>query len=200
VIVGISGGSGSGKTTFARLLRESIGIERCSLVQQDSYYHDHSDRFDHDGGSVNFDHPDAIDFALVSCHLAELRAGRSVSIPVYDFASHRRLETTQSIDARSVILVEGMLVLSQEAVRDQLDVKVFIDASEETRLLRRLSRDAVDRGRDPVGVRRQFKEHVKPMHDLFVEPSRIYADVVYSGEASMQKNIRDFVQLLGGEL
>jgi uridine kinase len=200
VIVGISGGSGSGKTTFARLLQESIGIERCSLVQQDSYYHDQGDRFDHDGGSVNFDHPDAIDFALISMHLAELKAGRSVSIPVYDFASHRRLETTRPVDACLLILVEGMLVLSQEAVREQLDLKVFIDAPEEVRLSRRLSRDAVDRGRDPVGVRRQFIEHVKPMHDLFVEPSKSYADVLYSGVEPMEKNVRDFIRLINAEM
>jgi len=107
VIVGIAGGSGSGKTTFAGLLQESIGIERCSLMQQDSYYHDHSHRFDQDGGSVNFDHPDAVDFALLSQHLEELRGGRSVNIPVYDFASHRRLATTQTLFARPIILGEG---------------------------------------------------------------------------------------------
>jgi len=138
VILGISGGSGSGKTAFARAVQEKLGTERCSLLQQDAYYHDHSDRFDYDGGSVNFDHPDAIDFALLAQHLEELRAGRSVEIPVYDFATHRRLETTQTLHVRPFVLVEGMLIFSQQVVRESLDVKVFIAASEKTRLRRRL--------------------------------------------------------------
>jgi uridine kinase len=179
------------------VLQESLGIDTCSLIPQDSYYHDHSDRFDYDGGSVNFDHPDAIDFALLSRHLEQLRAGMSVRIPVYDFATHRRLETSQALDARPLILVEGMLILANEAVRERLDVKVFIEAPEEVRLSRRLSRDAVHRGRDPAGVKRQFAEHVKPMHDLFVEPSKMYADRVYSGEEDTEESIRDFLGKIG---
>lgn len=200
MILGISGGSGSGKTAFARAVQEKLGTERCSLLQQDAYYHDHSDRFDYDGGSVNFDHPDAIDFALLAQHLEELRAGRSVEIPVYDFATHRRLETTQTLHVRPFVLVEGMLIFSQQVVRESLDVKVFIDASEKTRLRRRLSRDALERGRDPFGVERQFAEHVKPMHDLFVEPSKAYADQVYSGEGLMEPHIRDFLRQLGNAI
>jgi uridine kinase len=200
VNIGISGGSGSGKTTFARLLQEALGIASCSLLQQDSYYHDHSERFDYDGGSVNFDHPDAIDFALLSRHLEELRAGRPVTIPVYDFATHRRLKTADTLHARPLILIEGMLILSQRAVRERLDIKVFIDAPEDVRLSRRLSRDALDRGRDPAGVKRQFVEHVKPMHDLFVEPSKCYADLVYSGEGVMEANVRDFLSQIGWKI
>ena len=200
MIVAICGGSGSGKTTFAGRLQKRLGEGRCSLLQQDSYYRDHSDRFDYDGGSINFDHPGAIDFALLSQHLAELREGRSVSTPVYDFATHRRLEATVTVPARPLIVVEGMLILSQRAVREHFDVKVFIDAPENVRLSRRLSRDARDRGRDAAGVKRQFEEHVKPMHDLFVEPSRAHADMVYSGEAVMENNIRDFVQQVGWEI
>jgi uridine kinase len=197
VIVGISGGSGSGKTTFALLLHDVVGGEFCSLVQQDWYYHDRSDRFDYDGGSINFDHPSAIDFVLLSQHLEELKAGGSVAIPIYDYATHRRLETTQTVDARPLLVVEGMLILSQKAVRERLDIKVFIDAPEEVRLSRRLSRDALDRGRDPIGVKRQFTEHVKPMHDLFVEPSKSYADLVYSGEDVIETNVRDFLRQIG---
>jgi len=200
MIIGISGGSGSGKTTFALLLQKLLGKGRCSLLQQDSYYHDHSDVFDYDGGSVNFDHPDAIDFALLVQHLEELRAGRSVEIPVYDFAAHRRLEITQTLNARPFVLVEGMLIYSQQELREILNVKVFIDASENTRLRRRLSRDALERGRDPSGVQRQFAEHVKPMHDLFVEPSKAYADQLYSGEGLMEPNIRDFLRQLGNAI
>jgi uridine kinase len=178
-------------------LQKWLGEGRCSLLQQDSYYHDRSDRFDYDGGSINFDHPDAIDFSLLSRHLAELKAGRSVSTPVYDFATHRRLEATVTVPARPTILVEGMLILSQDAVRASLDIGVFMDAPEDVRLSRRLARDAHERGRDPAGVKRQFDEHVKPMHDLFVEPSKVHADVVYSGQAVMERNIRDFIRQVG---
>jgi uridine kinase len=197
VIVGIAGGSGSGKTTFARLLQESVGIETCCLLQQDAYYHDHGDRFDYDGGRVNFDHPNAIDFALLSQHLAALRAGASVSIPIYDFATHRRLETTRTLPARPLILVEGLLILSREAIRESLDVKVFIDAPEDVRRARRLSRDALHRGRDPAGVENQFTEQVKPMHDRFVEPSKAHADKVYSGQRAVEANVRDFLRQIG---
>jgi len=182
------------------MLRESLGTGRCLLLQQDSYYYDNSDRFDHDGGRINFDHPDAIDFALLSQHLWELKSGRSVRVPLYDFVTHRRLEQTETLHVRPLILVEGMLILSQKAVRERLDIKVFIDAPEDVRLSRRLSRDALDRGRDPVGVKRQFTEHVKPMHDLFVEPSKGHADLVYSGEGAMEVNVRDFLGQIGGKI
>ena len=196
-IIGIAGGSGSGKTTFALLLRDLLGTERCSILHQDSYYHDRSRDFDHDGGSLNFDHPDAIDFALLSRHLEQLKAGRSIAVPVYDYVTHRRLDRTETLDATPWIVLEGLLVLSQPAVRESLDRKVFIDAPEQVRLARRMARDARERGRAPAAVEQQFLAHVKPMHDQFVEPSRQYADWVYSGVGVMDSNIHDLLVRIG---
>ncbi|WP_295438985.1 uridine kinase [uncultured Thiodictyon sp.] len=199
-IIGIAGGSGSGKTTFALMLQERVGRERCAILQQDAYYHDRSREFDHDGGSVNFDHPDAIDFALLSRHLEELKAGRPVAVPVYDYATHRRLERTVVLAACPWMVVEGMLVLADQRVRAICDTKVFIDAPEPLRFARRLARDARERGRDRAGVEQQFLAHVKPMHDQFVEPSRQYADKVYSGAGALHSSIRDLLVQIGGVL
>jgi uridine kinase len=140
---------------------------------------------------VNFDHPDAIDFALLVDHLKELKGGRSVGVPVYDYGTHRRLADTDLLEARPIILVEGMLVLSSEELRPYLDLKIFVDAAEQVRLARRRQRDTRERGRDRVGVERQFAEQVKPMHDLFVEPSKSFADRVYSGEGPMESQVHD---------
>jgi uridine kinase len=192
-IIGIAGGSGSGKTRFALLLRAALGPARCAILHQDSYYRDQSDAFDCDGGNVNFDHPDAIDFSLLAAQLDEVRTGRPIAVPVYDFHTHKRLPHTQTFDACPVIVVEGLLILAHPLVRAICDTKVFIETSEPVRFARRLSRDARERGRDAAGVEQQFLAQVKPMHDQFVEPSKQYADKVYSGEATMESSIHDLV-------
>jgi uridine kinase len=196
-IIGIAGGSGSGKTTFALLLQDLLGKGHCAILHQDAYYHDQSHAFDRDGGNVNFDHPDAIDFELMTSHLQELKAGRPIAVPVYDYETHRRLSRTTPLAASPLIVVEGMLILSQRSIRELLNVKVFIAAPEQVRLARRLSRDARERGRDPAGIEQQFLSHVKPMHDRFVEPSRQYADAVYSGEETMDDQIRHLITRIG---
>lgn len=196
-IIGIAGGSGSGKTTFALLLRDTLGMTRCAVLHQDSYYCDQTAAFDRDGGRVNFDHPDAIDFTLLDRHLAELQAGRPVEVPVYDYETHRRLNKTDSLAAAPVIIAEGMLLLSHRKIRERFDARVFIDAPEPVRFARRLSRDTRERGREPAGIERQFLAQVKPMHDRFVEPSKQYADVVYSGQGALDASIRDLLARLG---
>ncbi|MBS1985708.1 MAG: uridine kinase [Bdellovibrionales bacterium] len=192
-IIGISGGSCSGKTTLAQQWLQFLGPSRCGLVFQDSYYIDQSHRFKEDGGEVNFDHPDSLEFSLLATHLQALRAGESVAIPIYDFVTHKRVPQTQRQEPHAVILVDGTLILSQPSVRACLDGSVFVDASEELRFTRRKTRDVRERGRDIEGVIRQFQNHVKPMHDLFVEPSRQFATQVYPGDT---RDNAQFLELL----
>mgnify|MGYP003639227816 CR=1 FL=1 len=179
-IIGVAGGSGSGKTYFARALHTKLGAVCSSIIYQDNYYIDQSAKFDHDGGSVNFDHPDSLDFDLLAQHLKMLKAGKDIEIPVYDFVTHSRQNKTIPQSPQKVILVDGILLLSQPHVRKHFDLSVFVDTPEQLRYDRRLSRDVEERGRTPEGVRAQFEKQVKPMHDLFVQPSLEHADHVVS--------------------
>ncbi|QVL47488.1 MAG: uridine kinase [Thiocapsa sp.] len=196
-LIGIAGGSGSGKTTFARLLHEKLGDEHCAILYQDAYYRDQSLAFARDDGQVNFDHPDAVDFDLLTRHLARVKAGQAIPVPVYDYVTHCRLDRTETLQARPWIIVEGILVLSDPVLREHLDVTVFIETPEAVRLARRRVRDARERGRDAASVERQFHAQVKPMHDAYVEPSRCYADRVYSGEGALDAPVRDLMAWLG---
>ena len=172
IIVGVAGGSGSGKTTFARRLKESLGEDHCDILAQDSYYIDQSHRFDHDGGSVNFDHPSAIDFNLLASHMSELKKRFDVNVPIYDFATHKRKDDTHEFSPKKIILIDGILLYSQDVVLKELDHKLYVDCPEDLRFKRRLNRDVKERGRTPEGVKSQFFSQVKPMHDEFVEPSK----------------------------
>lgn len=175
IIVGVAGGSGSGKTTFAKRLLLKLGHENCAIIGQDSYYIDQSHRFDRDGGAVNFDHPSAIDFQLLEKHLIALNSGQSIEVPIYDFATHKRLPETVKVLPHPIILVDGILILSQENVRSHFDYAIFIDTPEDLRFARRLKRDVEERGRTKDGVTAQFFGQVKPMHDQFVEPSKHFS-------------------------
>lgn len=177
-IIAITGGSGSGKTTFARDLLCELGDDSCGLMYQDSYYIDQSSKFDCDGGAVNFDHPDALDFKLMADHFKRLKLGEDVDIPIYDFATHSRSKEVREFKNKKIILVDGILILSQELLRPFFDWAIFIDCPEYLRYERRLSRDVLERGRTAEGVKAQFDAQVKPMHDLYVEPSRKFASRV----------------------
>lgn len=178
-IIGIAGGSGSGKTTFAQRLRERLGPDNSEVLGQDSYYIDQSHRFDHDGGSVNFDHPDSLEFSLMATHLKALKKGEEIEVPLYDFATHQRLKKTEKMSPKKIIFVDGILIFSRPEVLACLDHKIFIDCEEDLRFERRLNRDVKERGRTPGGVRNQFYSQVKPMHDQFVAPSKEFAcDIV----------------------
>ncbi|PIP88547.1 MAG: uridine kinase [Bdellovibrionales bacterium CG12_big_fil_rev_8_21_14_0_65_38_15] len=175
-IIGVAGGSGSGKTYLARALHQKLGDKISAIIYQDNYYIDQSARFDHDGGSVNFDHPDSLDFDLLAVHLDNLKNGNVIEIPVYDFVTHTRQAKTIKQKPQKVILVDGILLLSQPHVRKHFDISIFVDTTEQLRFERRLKRDVEERGRTPEGVKAQFEKQVKPMHDQFVQPSMEHAD------------------------
>lgn len=177
-ILGVAGGSGSGKTTFVKCLVDSLK-EDCILIAQDNYYHDQSDKFDHDGGCVNFDHPDSIDFTLMQSHLKDLKEGKTINCPRYDFTTHKRSTECDTLTPKRIIIIDGILLFSSSEIVEMLDHKVYVDCEEELRFKRRLKRDVEERGRTADGVHNQFYKQVKPMHDEFVEPSQRFAcDIV----------------------
>lgn len=195
-IVGVAGGSGSGKTYFATAIRERLGPSMCSLIYQDNFYFDQSSRFDFDGGSVNFDHPDSIDFASLAKCLRELKEGRSTQIPVYDFATHSRLSLTVTIYPSPIVLVDGILIFHAAEVRELFNDLVFFDTPEELRYKRRLERDVNERGRTAEGVRTQYYKHVKPMHDQFVQPSKKFATSVFADIGEYDQILKNYCEKL----
>jgi len=178
VALGVAGGTGSGKTTVARSILEAVGADRIAFLAQDNYYRDVVWRDAEHLQGHNFDHPDALDTELMVRHLAELKAGRAIDLPIYDFVRHRRTNETRRIEPRPVILVEGILLFAEPELRALLDFKVFVDTDPDVRLVRRIRRDLAERGRDIADVLRQYMETVRPMHLEFVEPSKRWADVI----------------------
>jgi uridine kinase len=180
-LIGVAGGSGSGKTTFAEMLLQHFGSEEATILYQDSYYIDRSHVFTGDG-SLNFDHPDAIDWPLMFEQLSDLRAGKTIAVPMYDFLTHKRKTTTSTMQPKKYVIVDGILIFVHEIIRDLFDIKFYIDTNEPMRYQRRLQRDVEERGRTPEGVRVQYESTVRPMHELFVEPCRAHADQIIIGE------------------
>jgi len=178
VVIGIAGGTGSGKTTVAEAIVRRIGPERIALIQQDSYYKDQSHLPMEERVRINYDHPDSIDTALLIRHLQELIAGRPVEVPIYDFTTYTRTPHTRRVEPRPVILVEGILVFVEKALRDLFDIKIYVDADPDIRFIRRLRRDLAERGRTLESVIQQYLSTVRPMHLEFVEPSKRYADII----------------------
>ena len=196
-LIGISGGSGSGKTTFARKLQERLGDEFSVILAQDSYYIDQSAHFKGDGENVNFDHPSALDFRLLAEHLVQLKADHFIRVPIYDFATHTRRKEFSPLEPHRVILLDGTLILSQDIIRPHLSASIFIQTSESIRYERRFNRDRVERGRQPEGIKKQFERQVKPMHDLFIEPSKAYATEIISGESDFSDSIERWARRIG---
>ncbi len=178
IIVGIAGGTGSGKTTVVQRVVDALGEDRVTVIQHDSYYRDRSSVPPEDRLKINYDHPDALETSLLVEHLRELRVGRSIERPVYDFANHTRRSETVQIAARAAVLVEGILILAEPELRDLLDIRVFVDADSDLRLMRRLERDVSERGRNADAVFEQYLETVRPMHLEFVEPSKRWAHII----------------------
>ena len=178
VCLGVAGGTGSGKTTVARSILEAVGSERIAYLAQDSYYRDVIWGVDAELEGYNFDHPGACDVDLFMRHLLDLRAGRRVDVPVYDFVTHRRTSRTEPLESRPVVLVEGILLYALPEVRELLDFKVFVDTESDLRLIRRIRRDIDERGRSLESVLEQYEHSVRPMHLEFTEPSKRWADVI----------------------
>jgi uridine kinase len=191
-IIGVAGGSGSGKTHFAKELQKTLGDEHCMIVYQDNYYIDQSARFDGDGGAVNFDHPSSLDFSLLAKGLKALKTGEPIEIPLYDFKTHSRLKQTVKEHPRTLVLVDGILILHSEEVRAELDEAIFFETPEELRFQRRLERDVHERGRTPEGVKKQFEAQVRPMHDQFVEPSKAHANTIVRDLGDYSAALRAF--------
>jgi uridine kinase len=178
VVIGVAGGSGSGKTTVVRRIVESVGDDHVIVLEHDRYYHDHPELRLEERAALNYDHPDSLETDLMVRHVNELRAGRSVELPVYDFARHARRQATDTVQPRQIIIVEGILIFADAHLRDLMDVKVFVDTDDDTRFIRRLQRDVAERGRTMDSVIEQYLSTVKPMHLEFVEPSKRYADII----------------------
>lgn len=178
VALGVAGGTGSGKTTVADAILDAVGRDRIASLAQDSYYRDVDWQSDEELLGHNFDHPQALDSELLVAHLRALKAGEAIDVPVYDFVAHRRTAETVRVEARPVILLEGILLFVELPLRQLLDFKIFVDTDSDVRLIRRIHRDIQERGRTLEDVIRQYLETVRPMHLEFVEPSKRWADVI----------------------
>ena len=178
VVIGIAGGSGSGKTTVQRRIIEAFGPHRIALLDHDSYYVDLSHLPEEERARFNFDHPDALETGLMVEHLDRLLAGESIEKPTYDFTTHSRCSETETVYPHPVVIVEGILVLGEPELRERMDIKIFVDAPADIRLIRRIQRDLHERGRDIETIIQQYQRTVRPMHLEFVEPSKRVADVI----------------------
>lgn len=178
VIIGVAGGTASGKTTVSQAILDRVGRDRIAFIQHDSYYRDLSHLPVEERRVMNFDHPDSLENELLIRHLQELLVGHVIDVPVYDFRIHTRLSETRRLEPKPVILVEGILVFVDKALRDMMDVKIYVDTPADIRFIRRLERDINERGRSLHSVIDQYQDTVRPMHLEFVEPSKRYADVI----------------------
>jgi len=178
VVIGVAGGSGSGKTTVVRRIVDSLGPEDVTVLEHDRYYRDRNDLRLEERAALNYDHPDALETDLMVQHVTELRAGRAIDAPIYDFARHARQAAMETLVPRRAIIVEGILIFADAALRNLMDVKVFVDADPDIRLVRRIQRDMSERDRPLEEILQQYLTTVRPMHQQFVEPTKRYADII----------------------
>ena len=178
IVIGVAGGSGSGKTTVVRRIVDSLGGDQVTVLEHDRYYRDRPDLRLEERAALNYDHPDSLDTELMVQHVVALRGGHAIDAPVYDFARYARMPSTLRLEPRRAIIVEGILIFADAALRKLMDIKVFVDTDDDTRVIRRLQRDVAERGRTMDSVIEQYLSTVKPMHLEFVEPSKRYADVI----------------------
>lgn len=178
LIIGIAGGTGSGKTTVVRSILDSLPKEEVAVIPQDCYYNDNKHIPLEERLKMNYDEPAAIEWPLLCQHLKELKEGKTIEMPTYDFITCARLDKTVRVEPREVVVVEGILVLADKPLRDMMDVRVFVDADADDRLIRVIHRDCIERGRTPQMVIDRYSETLKPMHELYIEPSKRYADLI----------------------
>lgn len=178
LVVGVAGGTGSGKTTVARKIAAAMPAAVVSSIEHDAYYRDRVDLTPEERSRINFDHPDSLETSLLIEHIRLLKTWNSVEVPIYDFKTHRRLETTRRVDPTPLIIVEGILVFVEPALRDQLDIRLFVDTDADIRIFRRIRRDIEQRGRTFESIRDQYYNTVRPMHLQFVEPSKRWANLI----------------------
>lgn len=178
IVIGVAGGSGSGKTTVANVILQRVGSHRIAYLPHDAYYRDLTSLPPNQRMQVNFDHPDSLETELLSAHIQALKTWQSIELPVYDFSHHARTDQTIHVEPQRVILVEGILIFAEAALRALFDVKIFVDTDADIRFIRRLARDISERGRTTDTVIHQYLATVRPMHLEFVEPSKRYADVI----------------------
>lgn len=178
LVIGIAGGTGSGKTTVANSILQRVGAGRLSFLPHDAYYRDRKSLSLAERAGINYDHPDSLETDLLVRHINDLKQGRAVEMPIYDFTTHSRTDHTIHVEPRQVILVEGILIFYEAALRELFDVKIFVDTDADIRFIRRLQRDIIERGRTTESVIQQYLNTVRPMHMEFVEPSKRYADVI----------------------
>lgn len=178
LIIGIAGGTGSGKTTVVHQIMNELPSTEVGIISQDSYYRDNSNLTYEERTKINFDHPRAIDFELLTSHLRDLKAGKTIEQPVYSFVTHNRTGDVVLTHPRKVMIVEGILILANPELRDMFDIKIFVHADSDERLIRRLKRDISERGRDMEEVLNRYQTTLKPMHEQFIEPTKIFADII----------------------
>ncbi len=178
LIIGIAGGTGSGKTTVVHQIMNELPSTEVGIISQDSYYKDTSNLTYEERTKINFDHPRAIDFELLVQHLKDLKAGKTIEQPVYSFVTHNRTGDIILTHPRKVMIVEGILILTNPELRDMFDVKIFVHADSDERLIRRLKRDIAERGRDMEEVISRYQNTLKPMHEQFIEPTKAFADII----------------------
>jgi len=198
LIIGIAGGSGSGKSTVVRKIIEELPTDCVSVISQDAYYKDNGHMTPEEKAKINFDHPSAIEFNLLVKHLDMLREGQTIPMPIYSYLTCARAKETIPVPAREVVIVEGILILSNPRMRDRMDIKIFVDADGDDRLMRIIRRDIEERGRSFIDVLEHYEKFVKPMHLQFIEPSKRYADIVVpqGGENLVAINIiRSMIQM-----
>jgi len=181
LMLGIAGGTGSGKTLVSKRIYDELGSDRVAIIEQDSYYRDQSDIPVDNRNNRNYDHPSAFDLELMRLQMQELVDGKTVKVPVYDYKTHTRKKRRRVIKDHVVIIVEGILTLFDPGIRTLMDIKVYIDTPSDTRFIRRLNRDTKERGRDSDSIIKQYQESVRPMHEQFVEPTKAYADIIIPG-------------------